>query len=140
MNGNDLVFGNDFDYPIRDRLPMAFNMFFGMVKRWIDPAMNGDPYADKPYIYSPALATWSQFCIGTKGPTEEQKLKKDTIVEEGLDEEAGKETREKFGIPATGDARKKHFQDESHRKAFSFIEGTQYMADFGDSYLNFNGK
>jgi hypothetical protein len=32
INGNDLVFGNDFDHPIRDRLPPGFGTAFKIVK------------------------------------------------------------------------------------------------------------
>jgi Protein of unknown function (DUF1769) len=32
INGDDLVFGNDFDHPIRDRLPPGFGTAFKIVK------------------------------------------------------------------------------------------------------------
>jgi hypothetical protein len=32
VNGNDLIFGNDFDRPIRDRLPPGFNAALKLVK------------------------------------------------------------------------------------------------------------
>ena len=40
--GTDLVFGNDFDRPIRDRLPPGTNQAFKFVKWWIDPGLEGD--------------------------------------------------------------------------------------------------
>ncbi|RMZ78147.1 hypothetical protein DV738_g4057, partial [Chaetothyriales sp. CBS 135597] len=67
--GNELVFGNDFDRPIRDRLPPGFGQAFKFVKWWIDPGLDGDVYADRPYLYGPALSSWNTFSIGAKiGP------------------------------------------------------------------------
>ena len=64
--GNDLIFGNNFDRPIRDRLPPGFNQAFKIVKWFIDPGLEGDPYADKPYLYGPALSSWNILSIGEK--------------------------------------------------------------------------
>ncbi|KIX93359.1 uncharacterized protein Z520_11002 [Fonsecaea multimorphosa CBS 102226] len=57
--GEELVFGNDFDRPIRDRLPPGFNQAFRIVKWWIDPGLDGDVYADRPYLYGPALSSFN---------------------------------------------------------------------------------
>src|SRR5882757_2124736 len=38
--GNDLIFGNDFDRPIRNRLPPGFNQAFKIVKWWVDPGLD----------------------------------------------------------------------------------------------------
>ncbi|KIW84518.1 hypothetical protein Z517_03768 [Fonsecaea pedrosoi CBS 271.37] len=62
--GEELVFGNDFDRPIRDRLPPGFNQAFRIVKWWIDPGLDGDVYADKPFLYGPALSSWNVLRIG----------------------------------------------------------------------------
>ncbi len=64
--GSDLIFGNNFDRPIRDRLPPGFNQAFKIVKWFIDPGLEGDPYADKPYLYGPALSSWNILRIGEK--------------------------------------------------------------------------
>lgn len=64
--GNDLIFGNDFDRPIRDRLPPGFNQAFRIVKWFIDPGLEGDAYADRPHLYGPALSSWNILRIGEK--------------------------------------------------------------------------
>lgn len=64
--GNDLIFGNDFDRPIRDRLPPGFNQAFKIAKWFVDPGLEGDPYSDKPYLYGPALSSWNVLRIGPK--------------------------------------------------------------------------
>ena len=45
IRGSDLVFGNDFDRPIRDRLPIGFSKAFQIVKWFIDPASKGTSMA-----------------------------------------------------------------------------------------------
>lgn len=75
--GNHLIFGNDFDQPIRDRLPPGFNQALRIVKWLIDPGIDGDPYADQPYLYGPALSSWNYLWIGDK------------IIESGVEEAAG---------------------------------------------------
>jgi Protein of unknown function (DUF1769) len=43
-----------------------FGAAFKYVKSWIDPGLYGDPYADEPYLYGPALSSVNTFCIGGK--------------------------------------------------------------------------
>ncbi|KAI1914205.1 hypothetical protein LOZ53_002089 [Ophidiomyces ophidiicola] len=61
--GSELVFGNDFDHPIRDRLPPGTNYALKLVKWIIDPGLEGDPYGDLPYLYGAALSSWNYFRI-----------------------------------------------------------------------------
>jgi hypothetical protein len=151
--GSDLVFGNDFDRPIRDRLPPGFNQAFRIVKWFIDPGLEGDVYADNPYLYGPALSSWNILRIGEKviNPppsdpkvNEEQSWKMpnaesfhETVVEEGA-EGSGGEIRKEASIPSDSAARKKFFLTESHRDAFTFEAGRLYQSDFGNPFLDFN--
>lgn len=66
ISGSDLQFGNDFDHPIRDRLPPGFSYAMKIVKWWIDPGLDGDPYADSPYLFGPALSSFNH--IRVSGP------------------------------------------------------------------------
>jgi hypothetical protein len=139
VNGNDLIFGNDFDRPIRDRLPPGFNAALKLVKWTIDPAMDGDAYADKPHLYSPAVASLNQFRIGeTIAKNDEVPTVHDVVVEEGADG-SGVEERAQRGIPEGVAERRKMFQNEEERKKFVFEPGRVYSADFGNPYLVFNG-
>ena len=139
MNGDDLLFGNDFDRPLRHRLPPGFNAALRFVKWVIDPAIDGDAYADKPYLYSPALATLNQFRIGDKiSQADEVPTMHETVVVEGA-EGSGIKVREKYDIPDSVESRRRHFLDEAERKAFIFEKGRVYSADFGNPYLVFNG-
>ena len=146
--GDDLVFGNDFDRPIRDRLPPGFGQAFKIVKWWIDPGLDGDVYGDKPYLYGPALSSWNILRIGDKVVDPERHNMEDwkipnadkfheTVVEEGADG-SGEEIRSELSIPADSASRKKFFLAESNRQKFVFEKGRLYQFDFGNPYLDFN--
>ena len=153
IRGSDLVFGNDFERPIRDRLPPGFNQAFKIVKWWIDPGLDGDVYADKPYLYGPALSSWNYFRIGEQviddpahvGDTEEKQGWKmpgatsfhETVVEEGADG-TGSQLREALSLPSDAAARKKFYLTPSNLEAFTFEAGRLYQSDFGNPYLDFN--
>lgn len=117
----------------------------------IDPGLDGDAYADQPYLYGPALSSWNHFRIGGKenqegadglldngDPTMTSDFY-DEVVEEG-GEGSGEAIREELNIPDTPDERKKWFLDEHNRESFVFEEGRLYKADFGNPYLVFNGE
>lgn len=147
--GHELVFGNDFDRPIRDRLPPGFNQAFKIVKWWIDPGLDGDVYADKPFLYGPALSSWNILNVGEKIIESPDTAKKESwkipgaesfhedVVEEGGDGD-GEEIRDELKIPADSAARKKFFLTEANREKFVFEAGRLYESDFGNPYLDFN--
>ena len=37
-----------------------------IVKDWIDPSIDLDPYSDQPWMYAPALSSWFAISIGEK--------------------------------------------------------------------------
>ncbi|KAI5290245.1 hypothetical protein KEM54_002093 [Ascosphaera aggregata] len=112
VSGNDLVFGNDFDRPIRDRMPPGSNYALKIVKWWIDPGLEGDAYADQPYLYGPALSSWNHIKIcGLRGEKkEEERDEKKVDGPSCFDSEA---TCEQFGGT---NAKKKGTTDEVAEK------------------------
>lgn len=116
---------------------MGFSIAMNIVKTVVDPNIDGDVYAEKPYLYSPGLATWSQLRIGSK---DHALLSGHDVVEEGASDEEALGLRKGTSIPATASGRKKHFQNQQHREAFTFQAGRGYLADFSNAYINFSGK
>ncbi|KAL1990538.1 hypothetical protein VTN49DRAFT_6377 [Thermomyces lanuginosus] len=140
VNADDLVFGNDFDRPIRDSLPPGFGTALSIVRWTLDPALDGDPYADKPYLYSPGVATFNYFRIGDKvdpGDIDKTLDLHSRVVEEGADG-TGMAIRSDLKIPSDAAGRKKYFLNEDARKQFTFEKGRIYYVDFGNPYLGFN--
>jgi hypothetical protein len=136
------VWGNDFDHPIRDRLPPGFNYAFEIVKKFIDPAIEADAYADEPWMLTPALDGFFKFRIGNKLSPEEQKDIPHPAEHEPLEEGAdgtGLEVRQTSGMPENSDKRRKHFMNEANRGRFGIFEKDRlYQGDFFNPYIDFN--
>ncbi len=141
INGDDLVFGNDFDHPIRDRLPPGFNTAFRIVKWVVDPGIDGDVMADKPYLYGPTGSSVNILHIGKKveeGEEVEYDEKTGLVFDEGGHEEGIKVRRSK-GVPDTESGRRKWFLSEERRRGWEWEEGRRYGCEFYNPYIDFNG-
>lgn len=130
----DLQFGNDFDHPIRDRLPPGFNTAMGIVKWWIDPGLDGDAYADRPYLYGPALSSFN--CVHV-GAGEHDTAKGGLWFDEGGDE-AGLATRRALGAPDQPKPRMKWALRPENKAKWVFEYGRTYGLDFFNPYLDFS--
>ncbi|PWY70865.1 DUF1769-domain-containing protein [Aspergillus sclerotioniger CBS 115572] len=139
INGNNLLFGNDFDHPIRSYLPPGFNTALKIVKSTLDPSLEGDAYADKPYLYSPGLASWNQFSVGGFGEGGDGVwgADEDVIVTEGGVGD-GVDVRKGYDMPESASSRRSYFLSEEKRKEFVFEEGRRYGVEFGNGFLDFN--
>lgn len=140
--GTELVFGNDFEKPIRDRLPPGFGAALKFVKWAIDPGLDGDVHADKPYLYGPLLSSINVLSIDDKSDsTSDENDKVEDLPETALEEGAtgsGSAIRSDLSIPQTSAARMKYFLQDNHRSTFTFEPGRTYSCDFFNAYLDFN--
>jgi hypothetical protein len=134
ISGTDLQFGNDFDHPIRDRLPPGFGTAMNIVKWWIDPGLEGDVYADKPYLYGPALSSFNAVRVGS---VEHDDAKGGLVIEEGGDANGAK-AREAIGCPADKKARMKWALKPDSKEKWNWEFGKTYGLDFYNAYLDFN--
>ncbi|KAK5657442.1 hypothetical protein OQA88_3014 [Cercophora sp. LCS_1] len=132
ISAHDLQFGNDFDHPIRDRLPPGFNTALNIVKWWIDPGLEGDAYADEPYLYGPALSSFNAVHIGS-GETNGSGL----WFEEGGDDE-GTKIREELGVPSDAKGRQKWALRNENKDKWMWEFGRTYGVDFYNPYVDFN--
>ncbi|KAL2058230.1 hypothetical protein ABVK25_001848 [Lepraria finkii] len=132
--GPSLLFGNDFDRPIRDRLPPGFGTALKIVKWGIDPGLDGDVYSDTPYLYGNALSSINVLRVGEKADKVEDL---EEVLEEGGDGD-GEEWRKSHDVPDSADARKKHFLMHGKTEEWEWEEGRVYKADFFNTYLDFN--
>ncbi|KAH0538256.1 hypothetical protein FGG08_005127 [Glutinoglossum americanum] len=130
IRGDQLVFGNDFDNPIRDRLPPGFNTGLKIVKWFIDPGLDGDVYSDTPYLYGPALSSLNVLRVGERADQLPVWRDKTEILEEGGDRGEA--------VPAEPMRRMRYFLEDEARKGWIFEEGRIYEGDFFNGYLDFN--
>jgi hypothetical protein len=139
LESKDVIWGNDFDHPVRDRLPPGFNTAFRIVKEFIDPGLECDAYADEPWLYGPALSCWFGFRIGDKSrdaPTIPEAPEVDDVLREGADG-SGSDIRSKLGVPENNEKRRKHFLSRTNREPFVFERDRLYSFDFYNPYLDF---
>ncbi|KAK3985298.1 putative f-box domain protein [Cladorrhinum sp. PSN332] len=136
--GRDLQFGNDFDHPIRDRLPPGFGTAMNIVKWWIDPGLEGDAYADRPFLYGAGLSSFNAVWVGGQGKGLEkvEEEKGGIWIEEGGDEE-GMEWRKQLGVPEDGKKRMKWALNEGNRGKWVWEYGRTYGVDFYNPYVDF---
>ncbi|KAI0410125.1 hypothetical protein F4802DRAFT_15538 [Xylaria palmicola] len=134
ISGHDLQFGNDFDHPIRDRLPPGFSYAMNIVKWWIDPGLEGDPYADMPYLYGPGLSSFNSIHVGAGAHDPE---KGGLHFDEGGDE-AGMAARRAIGAPDGAKERKKWALGNDSKDKWVFEYGRTYCVDFFNPYLDFS--
>ncbi|PHH65369.1 hypothetical protein CDD81_2473 [Ophiocordyceps australis] len=134
IRATDLQFGNDFDRPIRDRLPPGFSTAMSIVKWWIDPGLDGDAYADKPHLYGPALSSFNVLCLGA-GELDE--ARGGLWFDEGGDA-SGVQTRRRLGMPDSSKARMKWALKQDNKQKFVFGYGQTYGFDFYNPYLDFS--
>ncbi|KAL2151199.1 hypothetical protein VTH82DRAFT_6297 [Thermothelomyces myriococcoides] len=151
VSGADLQFGNDLDHPIRDRLPPGFGTALNIVKWWIDPGLEGDPYADAPYLYGPALSSFNAVHVGEMGEGEKDEQHDDDDdddddaaharsglwFDEGGDE-AGTEWRRAIGAPDDAKQRMKWALRPENRDRWTWEYDRTYGVDFFNPYIDFN--
>ncbi|KAI2638447.1 hypothetical protein GGS21DRAFT_440247 [Xylaria nigripes] len=134
ISGHDLQFGNDFDHPIRDRLPPGFSYAMNIVKWWIDPGLDGDPYADTPYLYGPGLSSFNIIHLGTGRHVPE---KGGLYFEEGGNEE-GLTARRAMGAPDGAKKRMKWALQDASKSSWVFEYDRTYCVDFFNPYIDFS--
>jgi hypothetical protein len=91
ISADTATWGNEQDDPVRDRLPPGFNIAVRLAKTLIDPSIDIDGYADRPWLYAPALTSFFSWRIGEKKSLEEWGDAKDLpdVAEEAPLEEGG---------------------------------------------------
>jgi len=108
--------------------------------RWtVDPGLQGDVYADEPYLYGPLLSSINVLHVGDKegGGKADDNDDEDTPLTEG-GSASGLQVREAHHVPVDGPKRMKFFLDEGKRKEWTFDKGRVYGCDFFNPYLDFN--
>ncbi|KAH8146166.1 uncharacterized protein LAJ45_09856 [Morchella importuna] len=155
ISGADLVWGNDFDRPIRDLLPFGFSVFWNIGK-WIDPGLEGDLYADKPWVWGSVLSSMNVIAVASPGTATPQETEISDVVQTEMHpppptepgagwsgdtvlEEDMSASTTPAGIPSAAGARKKFFLERGRREGFVFRRGWRYGFDFFGPWLDFAG-
>lgn len=147
--GPALVFGNDFDHPVRDRLPPGVGAGMRILKWVVDPGIEGDVYADRPWLYGGVLSSWDRLRVGGVvvggddddggGVEDDEEEEKDVGVEEG-GQDGGEEVRRRIGVPDEAGERKRFFLEKGKREEWVWEKGRGYWGDFFNGFFDFNGE
>ena len=117
--------------------------------RWaIDPGLDGDPYADNPWLYGPLLSSVNALHVGAKtekagaGDSRQgEKWKVDALGEEVIEEGAGggaQQLRDESGVPDGAAERQKWALHAPAKEGWTWEAGRVYKNDFFNGYLDFN--
>ncbi|EFX02084.1 f-box domain containing protein [Grosmannia clavigera kw1407] len=137
ISGHDLLWGNDFDHSIRDHLPPGFNTALRIMRWWIDPGIDGDAYADKPYLYGPALSSFNRVHVGGPDDVHDPHDDRGFWFEEGGDA-AGLAMRAAAGCPPDDPAaRQKWALTDAAKSSWVWAHDQTYGLDFFNAYLDF---
>ncbi|SPO28440.1 uncharacterized protein UTRI_04837 [Ustilago trichophora] len=153
VNADDLVFGNEFDKPIKDHLPYGTSVALQFVKL-VDPNLEHDLYAEKPHAWSPYLATMPRINSTTLSNTEDAKDFQGwpsfpTHPEYVVDDitslipnelaEKEKDTVANFkGIDKAHEYRQRFLGNRNHRQEIVVKSDQVVTADFFNGFIDFN--
>lgn len=129
-----LVFGNTFDRPIKDSLPYGTSVATKAV-HYIDPALELDLYADKPWALSPLLATFPVVRVSStdSAPKWSHDQPKEDVSALLKDEDDNK-TR----LPGDSAARRKVFARKEARQVTEIKPEHFLELDFAQGMINFS--
>ncbi|RKO87151.1 hypothetical protein BDK51DRAFT_21511, partial [Blyttiomyces helicus] len=148
-NGDDVIFGLDFDSKVR--MPTGAGLGLKIAK-WLDPALDADLYADKPWIFSPLVSAMNSMGVAPADavPSDAAPAKSDTPADPLLGkwsyhshmvpEDATLLFTDRASAPSLTayEKRKKFFADPKNRRAVTFSPELVYCMDFYDAYFDFN--
>ncbi|KAK6361797.1 hypothetical protein TWF730_005512 [Orbilia blumenaviensis] len=138
INGDDLVLGNDFEQPIAKNLPPGFGIAWRVARWVIDPGLDGDPWAEKPWLEGRVLSSVNVIDVGRRDGGKQVDGQVD-VLEEGLHKSKLKnEDGTEENIPMDSATRMKLFVQQEKRRKFVFEQGEKYWTDFYNPYLDFN--
>lgn len=133
-SADDCVFGNIFDKPIRDRLPIGTGIALKAIS-YIDPSLENDLYADKPWAWSPLLATMNY--IRT-----ERLEADDSPLPPWKATRPVEDCRSLFGDVSTDISkphlRRKFFSSAAHRHSITLGPRDFINAEFANGFLDFS--
>ncbi|CBQ68626.1 conserved hypothetical protein [Sporisorium reilianum SRZ2] len=149
VNADDLVFGNEFDKPIKDHLPYGTSVALQFVKL-VDPNLEHDLYAQRPHAWSPYLATMPRinavacdkddFADWPAFPTHPEYVQDDitSLIPPELAQKE-KDTVANFkGIDKAHEYRQRFLGNRAHRQQITIDQSHIITADFFNGFLDFN--
>ncbi|RLV85227.1 hypothetical protein JA9_000235 [Meyerozyma sp. JA9] len=122
IKGSELLFGNDFTIPIKEYVPTTLLSTGLRFFTWfINGTVKGDVYGEKPYLYSPALNSFTYMGVDLDKKTAKENLNSNT---DNI-----------LAIPDTPAERKKFFTKLSHCEDFVYNDAATYTLQFDTNFV-----
>ncbi|KAI9590934.1 hypothetical protein BDF19DRAFT_499946 [Syncephalis fuscata] len=131
---NDIVFGNVFDAPIR--LPMGANLAVRAMRMFIDPGLEADLYAEKPWALSPVLCTMQSVAVRQKDDNGNKGEETAEEILQPLKEHNGPLFPDMKA--RTASARRSYFAKPANQQAIELSSRYEYAMEFCNGILDFN--
>lgn len=134
---DECVFGNTFDKPIRDRLPFGTSLALKAIS-YIDPSLENDLYADRPWAWSPLMATMN-YIKTEKLESEDSQLPQwtETRPVEDCTSLLIPSSHKQCNI-SRPHLRRKFFASVENRKSIKLGPRDFINAEFANGFLNFS--
>lgn len=141
IRGSNLLFGNDFNTPIRNYVPTTILSAGLKFFTWfINKTVKGDIYNDKPFLYGLVLNSMTYLSIlkdkdASIGKAED--IPKNAKITDTLNfkENLNSNIDNVLDIPDNSIGRRKFFGDLSKCENFVFNEDAEYMFQFDTNFL-----
>ncbi|TIB71416.1 DUF1769-domain-containing protein [Wallemia mellicola] len=130
---DDLIFGNQFERPIRDRLPWGTSIAVKFIK-YLDPTLSEDLYSDKPWAFSPVCSTVERLNVSDNTSTNELFKEDNMILEDDVKCLTSDDDKLEHGNPTS---RRRHFHNESNRKGV-MLSNKIVALDFAKGFIDFS--
>lgn len=85
-NGNDIVFGNVWNHPIKQWLPYGTSAAVKFAETVVDPTLETDLYSDEPWALSPFLSTMNLISVSHLSPSDSIPEFKGELIKESISE------------------------------------------------------
>lgn len=131
INGDELVFGNDFTYPVRDYVPTTILNTGLKIFNWVvTDTIYGDVSNDKPYLYGLAVNGFTYMGIDNfcKYPIVLDNKRRPINCKENL-------YKQDPSIPQNSKARIKYFKTKKSCESFTFEQGIPYTLQFDTDFM-----
>lgn len=129
IKGDDLIFGNDCSTPIRDYVPTTLLSTGLKFFSWfINPTILADIYCESPYIYAPALNSFTTITL-----LDDPSLRIEEIMSN--DQENIFQKNDILKYPNKNYERIKYFCKLSHCEEFVFHDDKEYYFAFDTNFL-----
>jgi len=137
VNADDVLYGNVFEKPIRDHLPYGTAAALKFVN-FVDPSLEQDIYADKPWALSPLVATMNYLNASKEGAKSDKPAWNSKQPSEDVLALFESPSSAVEALKDNANARRSYFANKAHRQEVTLKPDSWLDMDFCNGYLDFN--